>query len=122
MGYHDRRELPNYWAYADNFVLQDRMFESAATWSLPAHLFIISGWSARCSSSDPMSCVNELQAPDRLLLDKNGTPTAVPTYAWTDITYLLHENRVILGILPGRGHPAGLRQRCDVLRGAAPEG
>jgi len=94
VGYHDRRELPNYWAYADNFVLQDRMFESAATWSLPAHLFIISGWSARCSSSDPMSCVNELQTPDRLLLDKNGTPTAVPTYAWTDITYLLHENRV----------------------------
>ena len=94
IGYHDRRELPNYWTYADNFVLQDRMFESAATWSLPAHLFIISGWSARCSSTDPMSCVNELQVPDRLVLDKNGTPTAVPSYAWTDITFLLHKNKV----------------------------
>jgi phospholipase C len=27
MGYHDSRELPNYWAYARNFVLQDHMFE-----------------------------------------------------------------------------------------------
>jgi phospholipase C len=94
LGYHDRRELPNYWAYADNYVLQDHMFASAATWSLPEHLFIVSGWSARCSSTDPMSCVNELQVPDRLILDKNGTPTAVPTYAWTDITYLLHRNKV----------------------------
>ena len=94
VGYHDRRELPNYWTYADNFVLQDHMFESAATWSLPAHLFIVSGWSAICSSTDPMSCVNELQTPERLILDKNGTPTSIPNYAWTDITYLLHKKKV----------------------------
>src|ERR1051326_8480365 len=25
MGYHDAREIPNYWAYAENFVLQDHM-------------------------------------------------------------------------------------------------
>ena len=93
MGYHDRRELPNYWTYADNFVLQDHMYASASTWSLPVHLFIVSGWAARCSSSDPMSCVNELQAPDRLIL-VNGTPTAIPSYAWTDITYLLHVKQI----------------------------
>ena len=28
MGYHDAREIPNYWTYAENFVLQDHMFES----------------------------------------------------------------------------------------------
>ena len=49
MGYHDAREIPNYWAYAQNFVLQDHMFESDASWSLPAHLFMVSGWSAKCS-------------------------------------------------------------------------
>jgi len=27
MGYHDAREIPNYWAYAKYFVLQDHMFE-----------------------------------------------------------------------------------------------
>ena len=39
MGYHDAREIPNYWKYAENFVLQDHMFEPDASWSLPAHLF-----------------------------------------------------------------------------------
>src|SRR5262249_9121138 len=48
MGYHDAREIPNYWRYAREFVLQDRMFEPCSSWSLPAHLFMVSGWSARC--------------------------------------------------------------------------
>ena len=47
MGYHDWHEIPNYWAYAQDFVLQDHMFESDASWSLPAHLYLVSGWSAR---------------------------------------------------------------------------
>jgi phospholipase C len=59
MGYHDAREIPNYWAYAENFVLGDHMFESNASWSLPAHLFLVSGWSAHCRiKGDPYSCVN----------------------------------------------------------------
>ncbi|HEX6932220.1 MAG TPA: alkaline phosphatase family protein [Streptosporangiaceae bacterium] len=59
MGYHDAREIPNYWAYARNFVLQDHMFEPVASWSLPAHLYLVSGWSAHCESSAPSSCVND---------------------------------------------------------------
>src|SRR5205823_6559557 len=49
MGYHDRHEIPNYWSYARHFVLQDHMFQPDLSWSLPAHLFIVSGWSARCT-------------------------------------------------------------------------
>jgi phospholipase C len=52
MGYHDSREIPNYWAYARNFVLQDHMFEPSRSWSLPAHLFTVSEWSATCSVSE----------------------------------------------------------------------
>jgi Phosphoesterase family len=60
MGYHDAREIPNYWKYAENFTLDDHMFESDASWSLPAHLFEVSEWSARCSrQGDPSSCVND---------------------------------------------------------------
>ena len=60
MGYHDAREIPNYWAYAENFVLDDHMFQSDASWSLPAHLYEFSEWSARCSRpGDPSSCVND---------------------------------------------------------------
>ena len=41
MSYHTRKEIPNYWAYADHFVLQDRMFAPADSWTLPAHLFLV---------------------------------------------------------------------------------
>src|ERR1041384_7655419 len=39
MGYHDYHEIPNYWTYARDFVLQDHMFEPTASWSLPAPPF-----------------------------------------------------------------------------------
>jgi len=50
MGYRDGRDIPNYWAYARNFVLQDHMFEPNLGWSLPSHLFMVSGWSAKCAN------------------------------------------------------------------------
>jgi len=87
MGYHDEHEIPNYWAYAKHFVLQDHMFEPNASWSLPAHLFMVSGWSANCSRpGDPTSCVNALDNPPRTFPRTH--------YAWTDLTYLLHKNNV----------------------------
>src|SRR5262249_31538905 len=46
MGYHDSHEIPNYWLYAKNFVLQDHLFEPNASWSLPQHLFLLSHCSA----------------------------------------------------------------------------
>ena len=101
MGYHDAREIPNYWTYAQQFVLQDRMFEPNASWSLPAHLFTVSGWSARCATADPMSCSDALQTPNGtafLLLPparRTGLPT--PLFSWTDLTYLLHNGGVSWG-------------------------
>jgi phospholipase C len=91
MGYHVQSDIPDYWAYAKNFVLQDRFFEAAGSWSLPAHLLIVSGWSARCDDDDdPMSCKNSQNPPDR----KPGRPTP---FAWTDLTYLLHKHHVSWG-------------------------
>ncbi|MGH2652057.1 MAG: alkaline phosphatase family protein, partial [Actinomycetota bacterium] len=56
ISYHTRDEIPNYWAYADHFVLQDRMFAPADSWTLPAHLYLVSAWAASCTSPyDPMS-------------------------------------------------------------------
>ena len=46
MGYHVGSDIPNYWAYAKNFVLQDHMFEAPGSWSLPSHLYEVSAWSA----------------------------------------------------------------------------
>jgi phospholipase C len=96
MGYHDRSDIPNYWSYADSFVLEDHMFEPNASWSLPQHLFLVSEWSAKCAkANDPMSCVNELDTPDKPPDPGFGPPpSAPPKYAWTDLTWLLHRQAV----------------------------
>ena len=39
MGYHVESDIPNYWAFAKNFVLQDHRFEAAGSWSLPDQLY-----------------------------------------------------------------------------------
>ena len=96
MGYHDGREIPNYWRYAREFVLQDHMFEPNASWSLPEHLFQVSEWSANCKKhDDPASCTNALQNPGNPP-GFAGAKTA-PIYAWTDLTYLLHQAGVSWG-------------------------
>jgi phospholipase C len=99
MGYHDARELPNYWRYAEEFVLHDHMFVSAGAWSLPNHLYAVSGWAATCTSDDdPMSCTtsNEVQTPKEVDEEARAQRRGQPykEYPWTDITYLLHKNDI----------------------------
>ena len=107
MGWHDAREIPNYWQYAQQFVLQDHMFEPNASWSLPSHLFMVSEWSALCQTpGDPFSCSSALQDPGyppdfgtarARRLARRGQPQPEPTppdYAWTDLTYLLYQQNV----------------------------
>ena len=115
MGYHDEREIPNYWAYARAFVLQDHMFEPNASWSLPEHLFQVSAWSAYCTEHNkPESCTNALQSPG-MPRDFGARTTAAfggearnprhagPIYAWTDLTYLLHKHHVSWGYYVVKG-------------------
>lgn len=45
MGWHDYHEIPNYWNYARLYVLQDHMFSSAASFTLPNRLYLLSGQS-----------------------------------------------------------------------------
>ena len=92
MGYHDGSDIPNYWAYAHNFVLQDEMFEPTLSWSLPSHLFMVSEWSALCAKrGDPMSCKNALESPANPPDYQYGSH---PDYAWSDLTYLLYKHKV----------------------------
>jgi len=101
MGYHVRSDIPNYWTYAKDFVLQDHMFEPNASWSLPEHLFLVSEWSAYCTQHDnPSSCTNSLQTnplemPPAKPTYYDGTTSSKadgqPIFAWTDLTYLLHK-------------------------------
>ena len=91
MGYQTAADIPNYWAYAHNFVLQDQMFEPNASWSLPAHLFMVSGWSATMLATRRS---DDLRAATSVDPDKEHARENVPDYAWTDLTYLLHKHHI----------------------------
>jgi phospholipase C len=125
MGYHTAREIPNYWSLAKNFVLNDHMFEPTGSWSGTAHLFEVSQWSAKCTNGwDPSSCSTfigtswPLPRGNTIVLctlsralgvfhvPAGCTPTTQapsPTFAWTDMTYLLHGHNVNWGyfVTPG---------------------
>jgi phospholipase C len=88
MGYHVATDIPNYWKYAQNFVLQDHFFEAPGSWSLPAHLYEVSAWSAKCTwTGHPSSCSSTDMPPERRLSQP------IP-FAWTDITWLLHRHNI----------------------------
>jgi phospholipase C len=100
MGYHTAAEIPNYWAYARHFVLDDHMFEPVRSWSLPDHLYLVSGWSAKCRTHSPMSCVNNIGGPytigqfGRAIRREQATGRSAIDLAWTDITWLLAARHV----------------------------
>jgi phospholipase C len=99
MGYKDARDIPNYWAYAQNFVLQDHMFEPNASWSFPEHLYLVSEWSAKCGRvNDAMSCISNINAPGSPLIGGvgaiNGQNQAARNFAWTSLTYLLYTHNI----------------------------
>jgi phospholipase C len=106
MGYHDAREIPNYWTYAQDFVLQDDLFASSASWSLPEHLFMVSGWSAICPRKDanPMDCAATLNPGP---CKNTQCDSRNINFAWTDITYLLDR--------------AGISWRYYVFKGHEPD-
>jgi phospholipase C len=90
LAYHDDREIPNYWSYAQNFVLQDRMFAPFQGWSNVQHVGLVSAWSASCKyHNKPSSCSN-----DQIL---KFNALKAPIFAWTDITYLLHKQNISWG-------------------------
>ena len=105
MGYHDARELPTYWKYASDYVLQDRMFAPVASWSLPSHLYMVSAWSALCKNRNVDTCVNNIVGPyvngkkireqvNAVLQQGKQSPI---NFAWTNITHLLHQAHVNWG-------------------------
>jgi phospholipase C len=129
MGHHDGTDLPNYWAYAQNFVLFDHYYESVSSWSLPSHLALFSGWAAYCTQLDPPnvnSCTNGNDQYAQWLQDQ------APPYLWTDITYLLWQHGITWTTYldnglsgsgdalehPAKNHaPAGVLHIWDVLPG-----
>ena len=86
MGYHTCADIPVYCQYAAQGTLADNHFAATSAWSVMAHLYLVSGWSANCPTTDPMSCVSS-----------NDVNYTTDNYSWTDITWLLHSHGVSWG-------------------------
>ena len=116
MGHHVASDIPNYWTYASDFVLDDHMFESEHSWSLPSHMSMVSAWSANCKNpANPMSCVGT-DSPN------NRTAANPRPFAWTDLTWLLHVHHVSWGYYLDHGaqsasHPNGVPAIWNALPG-----
>jgi phospholipase C len=90
MGYKLRDDIPNYWNYADNFVLQDHMFEPVTGPSMESHLALVSGWSAYCSDPTKAStCRNAADTPAPVGQQKG--------FPWADSTLLMSRAGVSWG-------------------------
>ncbi|HLY16607.1 MAG TPA: alkaline phosphatase family protein [Bryobacteraceae bacterium] len=86
MAWHDYHEIPNYWSYAKLYVLQDRLFESIASYSLPAHLYMLAAQSGGYFS----------------ITQPNPT-----SYAFPEITLLLGSGKINWKYYVNRGPAAG---------------
>jgi phospholipase C len=87
MGYHNASEIPNYWAYAQHFVLQDNLFEGVRGASPSAHLEIASEWSAICTQPSNVATCTTTLTPKQV----NGT---VVLYPWVNLFQLMDLNGV----------------------------
>jgi phospholipase C len=109
MGFHTAKEIPNYWAYAKAFLLQDRMFAPSDSWTLPSHLFLVSAWSATCTSLDRwQSCHSDLRNAGGIWADGDSavwTPRmgAPRPYIWAPITWLLDRGGIDWAYYVGPG-------------------
>lgn len=81
MGYRTNTEIPHYWEYAQHFVLQDHMFSGVRSWSVPAHLDLVSEWSALCA--------NQLQAASCVTSAMPARPGLRTTYPWESLFQFL---------------------------------
>jgi phospholipase C len=81
VSYHTDAEIPNYWAYAEHFVLQDHMFEPERSWSLPSHMGLTSLWAAVCTNpASAGSCVTSVDP---------ALPNRSTVYPWASLFQLL---------------------------------
>jgi len=98
-GYHNQGEVPNYWTYAKDFVLDDHMFEPVSSWSEPT----TSTWSRAGRLAAPTSphelCEQHHRPvrcpafqPSRRPGAEDGTTSI--DLAWTDETWLLYRDHV----------------------------
>jgi phospholipase C len=95
MGYHNDQELPNYWAYAKQFVLQDNLYAGVRSWSWPSHIDMTSEWVATCTNNtDASTCITNLEV---------GHPNKKTNMPWANLFQLMDVHGVSWKYYLGNG-------------------
>ncbi len=82
MGYYDRSDIPYYWDYAGQYVLDDNFFSSLMGPSFPNHLYIVSGTNGPVSNPPPLC----LQTPCRWIQNGGIVDNPPPAYNWQGLS------------------------------------
>jgi phospholipase C len=82
MGYYDRSDIPYYWDYADQYVLDDNFFSSLMGPSFPNHLYIASGTNGPVKNLPPLC----LQTPCRWILNGHVVNNPPADYNWQGLS------------------------------------
>jgi len=82
MGYYDRSDIPYYWDYADQYVLDDNFFSSLMGPSFPNHLYIASGTSGPITTLPPFC----LQTTCSWILNGHVIDNPAAAYHWQGLS------------------------------------
>ena len=78
MGYYDRSDIPYYWDYANQYVLDDNFFSSLMGPSFPNHLYIASGTNGPITNLPPLC----LQTPCHWIQNGHVVDNPPTAYNW----------------------------------------
>ncbi|MGD0423795.1 MAG: alkaline phosphatase family protein [Candidatus Bathyarchaeia archaeon] len=82
MGYYDSSDIPYYWDYANQYVLDDNFFSSLMGPSFPNHLYIASGTNGPVNKLPPLC----LQAPCKWIKDGRIIDDPPSDYDWQGLS------------------------------------
>ena len=82
MGYYDRSDIPYYWDYANQYVLDDNFFSSVMSDSFPNHVYIASGTNGPVSNLPPFC----LQTPCKWIENGRIIDGAPSDYNWQGLS------------------------------------
>jgi phospholipase C len=122
MSEYTQNDLPNYWAYANNFVLADNMFSSLVGPSFPNHLYTIAATSATAISNPNSGGVWGCDAPSNASVQVLNPTTGQisPAFPCFDVQTLA-DNLDAAGIswryyAPSSGQPGYEWSSYDAIR------
>jgi phospholipase C len=82
MGYYDRTDIPYYWDYGDQYVLDDNFFSSLMGPSFPNHLYIASGTNGPLNNLPPLC----LQTPCKWIVNGHIVDNPPANFNWQGLS------------------------------------